>query len=198
MTGQVLWMLAAYLLGSLPFAVWLGRLAGVDPRTVGDGNPGATNAWKAGGWRLGAPVLLLDFSKAALPVAVARQVWRWDGGWLVAVALAPVLGHASSPFLGGRGGKGLAATFGVWCGLTLAEVPLVLGGMVTMGLLGLRLQSGWAVLVGMGAVAADGVLRTWPAEYWAIWLASSLWLVWAYRRDLQGPPQRPPLGDEHG
>lgn len=193
-----LWVLVAFLLGSLPFAVWLGRLAGVDPRTVGDGNPGATNAWMAGGWRLGVPVLVLDFSKAALPVAVARQLWRWDGGWLVAMALAPVLGHRFSPFLRGQGGKGLAALFGVWTGLTLAEGPLAMGLAMAVALLGLRWRDGWAVLTGMGAVAADGVLRAWPAEYWAIWLALTLWLAWAYRRDLQGPLRRPTLGGGHG
>ena len=57
----LLWILLAFLLGSLPFAVWLGRLAGVDPRTVGDGNPGTFNVWKLAGWQVGVPVLVLDF-----------------------------------------------------------------------------------------------------------------------------------------
>jgi glycerol-3-phosphate acyltransferase PlsY len=54
----LLWILLAFLLGGLPFAVWLGRLAGVDPRTVRDGNPGTFNVWKLAGWQVGVPVLV--------------------------------------------------------------------------------------------------------------------------------------------
>jgi len=71
----LLWILLAFLLGSLPFAVWLGRLAGVDPRTVSGGNPGTFNVWKLAGWQVGVPVLVLDFSKGMVPAMLARQVW---------------------------------------------------------------------------------------------------------------------------
>lgn len=182
-----LWVLFAFLFGAVPFAVWLGRLAGVDPRNVGDGNPGATNAWKAASWRLGLPVLFLDFLKGALPVAIARQAWGWDSVWLVAVAIAPVLGHAFSPFLHGRGGKGLAAVFGVWTGLTLAEGPLVMGIAITVGLLGLRLQDGWSMTLGLLALGGDLLLRDWPPLYLFIWMLLGGWLVWAYRHDLRLP-----------
>ncbi|RME63052.1 MAG: hypothetical protein D6790_05365 [Caldilineae bacterium] len=184
-------VVVAFLAGAIPFAVWLGRLAGVDPRQVGDGNPGATNAWKAGGWRLGLPVLLLDFAKAATPVAIARQLWAWDGPWLVAVALAPVLGHRFSPFLRGQGGKGVAAVFGVWTGLTLAEGPLVMGIVMAMALLGLRWRDGWAVLAGQAALLVDLMWRGHPLEMWPIWLALTGLLAWSYRDDLGQSPRRP-------
>lgn len=190
MIQRFLWVGLSFLIGAFPFAVWLGRLYGVDVRAVGDGNPGATNAWKAGGWRLGVPVLVLDFIKAALPVGVARQAWGWDGGWLIAVSLAPILGHAFSPFLRGRGGKALAATFGVWTGLTLAEGPLVLGSSLAVAMLGLRLRDGWSVALGLLALLADLLWRGWPPTYLFIWLLSSAWLLWAYRADLSGPLRR--------
>ncbi|MCS7220031.1 MAG: glycerol-3-phosphate acyltransferase [Anaerolineae bacterium] len=190
------WVLLAFWLGAVPFAVLLGRLSGLgDVRTVGDGNPGATNAWKLGGWRLGLPVLILDFFKGVLPVAVARHAWGWNGNWLVALALAPVLGHAFSPFLLGRGGKGLATTFGVWTGLTLAEGPLVMGCAIVVGLLGLRLRDGWSIALGLLALGADLLLRNWPPVYMLIWALMGGWLLWAYRYDLRLPLRK---ASDHG
>jgi len=183
----LLWCTVAFLLGALPFAVWLGRLAGVDPRTVGDANPGTTNAWKVGGWQLGVPVLVLDFFKGALPVGVARQAWGWDNTWLVALALAPVLGHAFSPFLRGRGGKGLATTFGVWTGLTLAEGPLVMGVAITVAVLGLHLRNGWSLVLGLLSLGVYLLLRHSFFPYLFIWILLSGWLLWAFRHELHLP-----------
>jgi glycerol-3-phosphate acyltransferase PlsY len=184
------WVVFAFLLGSVPFAVWLGRgFRGLDVRAVGDGNPGTANAWRAGGWRLGAPVLALDFLKGAVPVAIAHYGWGWDGARLVAVAVAPVVGHDFSPFLCGQGGKGLATTFGVWTGLTLAEVPMVLGASLAAGL-GLRLRDGWAVALGLVVLPAVLYLRGWSGAYLAVWLITAALLVWKYRRDLRRSPRR--------
>jgi len=186
-TNTLLWCLVSFLLGSLPFAVWLGRLAGVDPRTAGDANPGTFNAWKVGGWQLGVPVLVLDFFKGALPVGLARYTWGWEATSLVAVALAPVLGHAFSPFLRGRGGKGLATTFGVWTGLTLAEGPLVMGAAIVVALLGLHLRDGWSLTFGLLALGVDLLLRYDFFPYLFIWILLSGWLLWAYRHELHLP-----------
>ena len=186
----LLWILLAFLLGSLPFAVWLGRLAGVDPRTVRDGNPGTFNVWKLAGWQVGVPVLVLDFSKGMVPAMLARQVWNWSGWALVAVIAAPVLGHAFSPFLRGRGGKGLATAFGVWTGLTLAEGPLILGAALTVGTLGLRLRDSWVVVLGLLALLADLLVRGWPWEAFAVWGFTALLLAWGYRRNLYLPLRR--------
>ena len=83
------WILVSFVVGSIPFAVWLGGIfLRSDIRVVGDGNPGTTNAWKAGGWRLGFFVLLLDFLKGLIPVAIAAQYWGWSGVAMAAVALA--------------------------------------------------------------------------------------------------------------
>lgn len=118
----------SYLLGALPWSVWLGTaLFQVDPRDQPDGNPGAANAFRAAGWRLGAAVLVLDFLKAFIPVALAR----WFGGYadwqLLGIAIMPTLGHAFSVFLRFRGGRGIVVMFGVWAGLTLYQIPLVMG-----------------------------------------------------------------------
>jgi glycerol-3-phosphate acyltransferase PlsY len=109
------WALVAFVSGEVPWAVWLTRLvARADIRSVGDSNPGGANAWKVGGWQLGALVLVLDFLKGALPVYLAIRfggVERWG---LTLVGIAPVLGHAFTPLLKFRGGKALATTVGIW------------------------------------------------------------------------------------
>lgn len=124
----IFWFVIAYFLGSMPWSVWLGLLMyGVDPRDYGDGNPGAANAFRAAGKPVGVAVIILDFLKAFLPVLLAK--WGADlPDWqLFCVALAPTLGHAFSIFLRFQGGRALVTYFGVWCGLTLYELPIVMG-----------------------------------------------------------------------
>ena len=112
---SVAWILLAFICGSLPFSVWLGKIVmGLDVRQVGDGNPGATNVFRAGNKLMGVLALILDIGKAALPVGLAYHVLDIRGLVMFLIAIAPVLGHVFSPFLGFRGGKGIAVSFGVW------------------------------------------------------------------------------------
>jgi len=140
MTATLLALCAfAYLSGAIPWPVWLGRaFYGVDVRTVADGNPGAANAYRVGGWRLGAAALLLDFFKAFVPAFIARWAVDLPGEQLLAVALLPTVGHAFSVFLRFRGGRALTTMFGAWSGLTLYEVPLVMGGAAIAATLALK------------------------------------------------------------
>lgn len=184
------WILFAFLLGSLPFSIWLGKIAELDPRTVGDGNPGTTNAWKVGGWRLGIPVILLDFAKGFLPVALARWEWGWSGWSLVTVTMAPVLGHRFSPFLRGRGGKAMMPLLAVWTGMTLWQAPLVVGPILTIGALGLRWREGWVLLLSALALLPLIILGRWGAEALILWFFSVL-VIWSgYRHTLIWPPYR--------
>ncbi len=120
----------AWLLGSLPTAVILGRLAGVDVRKAGSGNPGATNVARTAGRTLGAATLLLDAAKGAVPVLLANELQHPPGNGSETAALAPlaalgaVLGHVFPPALGFRGGKGVATTLGAV--LALAPSALIL------------------------------------------------------------------------
>jgi len=141
--------LISFFLGALPFSVWLSRwFAGADVRSVGDGNPGATNAFKVGGWQIGLAVLMLDVSKAALPVGLAYHVFDLRGWPVFFLAVAPSIGHAYSPFLRFRGGKALATMLGVWIGLTLYEVPPILLFFILFWFL-IQNLSGWAALLTM-------------------------------------------------
>ncbi len=193
-----LWIISAFLIGALPLSVWIGRGAlGVDVRAFGDGNPGATNVYRAGGRLTALLALLLDFLKGALPVGAAGYAARIGFPWLAVIALAPVAGHAFSPFLRWRGGKAVAVTFGIWAGLTAWEGPMILGlgllaGTKTFG------ANGWAVLVALLVLAlylavAPTTLLTWtarPAGNWLLLVLSGnlLLLVWKHRQDLSRLP----------
>jgi len=106
-------MLAAYLLGAIPFGLLFSRwLSGKDPREHGSGNIGATNALRTGGKKVGVLTLLADIGKGALAVGLA--VGLQDDQLLVAVvAVAVFLGHIFPVYLKFKGGKGVATMFGV-------------------------------------------------------------------------------------
>lgn len=187
------WTVAAFMFGSIPFSYLVGRLiAHTDVRLYGDGNPGGINAWRAGGWRAGVPALLLDFLKGAVPVSVARLIVGISGGGLVPVAIAPVAGHAFSPFLRLRGGKAVAATFGAWAGLSLAEGPTALG--VSMGVCYLVQSSdAWSVILGMLGLLGYLLLRGADPGMLAIWGGHFLVLGWKHRRELRESPRPRPF-----
>ena len=108
---------AGYLAGSMPFGYWLARVTkGVDIRTVGSGNIGASNVWRAFGWRYGLPVVLLDIVKALVPALVATQVESHAAG--VLAGAAAMLGHWRPLYLGfAKGGKMVATTGGAFLGV---------------------------------------------------------------------------------
>lgn len=184
----MLWIPIAFLSGSLPFSVWLGRLAlRQDIRGYGDRNPGATNVLRAGGWPWFVLALILDISKAAAPVGYTYQILGLRGWEIVAIAIAPVLGHAFSPFLSGQGGKAIAATLGAWIGLTLYAVPLV--GIVGLGVpFSLLTVSGWAVMSALTAVLLYLLLFQPDPLLLAALAGHTLILIWKHRHDLRQRP----------
>ncbi len=117
MTAPALVLCAiAYLLGSIPFGLVLSRaMAGVDVRTVGSGNIGATNVARAAGRWTGLLTLVLDAAKSALPVLAARRAFGpGQPGWEAAVGLSAFAGHLFPIYLRFRGGKGVATGFGLF------------------------------------------------------------------------------------
>src|SRR5919198_2313612 len=110
-------IVAGYLAGSMPFGYWLVRIAkGVDIRTVGSGNIGASNVWRTYGRRFGVPVVLLDTLKGFVPALVATLVAGHLAGALAGAAA--MLGHWRPLFLRfERGGKMVATCGGAFLGL---------------------------------------------------------------------------------
>ena len=93
----IIWVILSFLAGSLPFSVWVGRLAlQKDVRQYGDGNPGASNVFRAGGKGWGVLAILLDGFKGAIPVGIANFGAGVDGWGLTAVAERVRMGRGFS------------------------------------------------------------------------------------------------------
>jgi glycerol-3-phosphate acyltransferase PlsY len=181
------WTLVGFFLGSIPFSLVLGKfLAKTDIRMLGDGNPGGTNAFKAGGAKAGIPAILLDMLKGFLPVYLAQKYGL--AGWsLVPVCLAPILGHAFSPFLRFRGGKALGPTAGAWIGLVgLWVFPIY--GVLAIPLTVFQSEDAWSANAGMIALLGYSILfgETWMVAFAAL---NAILIAWTHRRTLVHPPQ---------
>ncbi len=126
MTLTVLWIVGAYLLGSIPTGLLLGRLYGIDVRHEGSGNIGATNLYRTVGRKVGVITLIGDCLKGVLPVLAAHQLGLPEAmqAW---VGLAAFCGHVFSIFLLFKGGKGVATALGVFLALVPQAVAPALG-----------------------------------------------------------------------
>ncbi len=179
------WTIVGFCLGSIPFSVWMGRsLLHTDVRRFGDGNPGAANLMRAGGWPIGLLAGVLDYCKGLVPVGIAHFSVHITGWGLIPIAIAPILGHAFSPFLKFHGGKALAVTFGIWTGLTLGEGPILLGAFLTAFFL-LLASNGWPAILGLIGWTLHLLVRGASAEFLAIALGNLLILAWKHRHDLR-------------
>ena len=165
--SELLAVAVGYLVGALSPATTLAARRGVDLRGVGSGNPGATNVSRALGPRLGVLVAVLDVLKGLVPAAAFGAVDHRAG---LLAGVAAVLGHVTSPFLRGRGGKGVATAGGAVLGSHPAWALLVVltWAAVVLGTRGTALASvcaAVAVLV-VSLVAREDVL--WAAVLCAV------------------------------
>ena len=117
MPEVLVFFLLSYLIGSIPFSFLIAKARGVDLRTVGSGNTGASNVWRLLGFRTFVPALLLDMLKGTLPTWLAYEVGQVGPNATILVGLCAVLGHMFPLFLGFRGGKAVATATGVLLGL---------------------------------------------------------------------------------
>jgi glycerol-3-phosphate acyltransferase PlsY len=140
--ANTLALIVAYLLGSVPSAVWIGKIFfGIDVREYGSGNAGATNTFRVLGWKAGLPVLILDIAKGWLAVKIAwltdlylphsQQLINFE----LALGISALAGHVFPVFAGFRGGKGVATLLGVliavhplaafWCSVIFTIMLLI-------------------------------------------------------------------------
>lgn len=179
-------VIVAFLVGAVNPATFIARLLGADLATTGSGNPGATNAGRVLGPRWGVLVGVLDVLKGLVPTVVAGQ---WLGAHVAyAVGLAAVLGHIWSPFLRGRGGKGVATTLGAVLGVHPWFAVVVVVAFVATALVGRRVSFG--SLAGSAAmmVLSGLVLLGWaPGDAWtALWLlALAAVVIWRHHNNIR-------------
>lgn len=173
-----------YLVGSLPMGVIVARVTGgVDPRTVGSGRTGGTNALRAMGARRAIVVGLADVAKGAVPILIANAL-----GAAPAVAaltgLAAVLGAWKSLFLGFRGGRGVATSVG---GMLAISVPVVLlAAPVFFGLIYVTRFVSLGSLLGTATgalVSVMFVLLGWLDPGWLLFTLGAVAVVWVAHAD---------------
>ncbi len=184
--GIALSVLAAYIVGSIDFAVIVARMNGVDIHEVGSGNPGASNVMRSVGKLAGVMVLILDTIKGVVGAAmgmVASGSADPQIEWAFLAGLAAVIGHCYPIFHRFRGGKGVATGLGV----LFFTMPLV--GAITV--------VGWVVLVRLTKTASISslimVLAAIPLAIWQgvegmslVWLGATIVLVfWRHRGNIQ-------------
>jgi len=164
-------LLGAYLLGSIPTSVWLGRtIKGVDLREHGSGNAGATNAFRVLGKPIGSLVLLLDMLKGFLAVHLAllqHEIAPGTEAWMIlkiGLGLLAVVGHIFPVFAGFRGGKGVA---------TITGVALAIHPFAALAAMGVYLLV--FLLTRISALGSLIAVLTYPM--WILWVFQSEYLT---------------------
>lgn len=180
---DALFILLAYLLGSFSAAVITCRILNLpDPRTVGSGNPGATNVLRYGNKKAAVLTLLLDIAKGAAAVLIAK-IWLTAPVVLAAVGFAAFLGHLYPVFFNFQGGKGVATTFGALTALNWQAGLALLGTWLLIA--AVFRYSSLAALT--AAIFAPFYLWLFTADlsYTLISGAMSLLLIWRHRSNIR-------------
>lgn len=188
----VIAVIAAYLIGSLSFAVIVSRVMGLhDPRTYGSGNPGATNVLRSGSKPAAAITLLLDALKGLVPVVLVKVFGAQFGlgdSTVALVGLAAFLGHLYPVFFGFKGGKGVATALGVllgisgWLGLATVLTWVIVAVFFRYSSLAALVASIFAPVY---YVLCSGIV--WDAEtpITAAIVVMAILLVWRHRENIQ-------------
>jgi len=153
---NILFPIASYLVGAIPFGLLIGKLAGIDVRTAGSGNIGATNVNRLLGKKLGFLTLLLDCLKGFLPIFLSSQFISVGSGqniWVLLCGIMAVVGHMFPIYLGFKGGKGVATGLGVFFFLSPPAI-----GISLLVFVGVVAATGF---VSAGSLLASGLFSLW-------------------------------------
>jgi len=180
----ILIIIAAFVIGGIPWSVIIARLTGgQDPRSIGSGRTGGANAMRALGPRLALLSGILDLLKGTAAVLLARWLGAGTGVEVVA-ALAAIIGHSRSVFLGLGGGRGVAPAFGA----LLAFAPLIAAFIIPLFLVVIAITR-YSSVGSLVASATAGILLAWATATfnWDPWLylyaAGGTLLVWLFHTD---------------
>lgn len=186
----------AYLLGAIPFALLIARVAGVgDLRRIGSGNLGATNVWRAAGAPAGVAVFMADIGKGVAAIMAAKFFLEHSSQSLVSfdivlvvAGLMAVLGHVFPVYLGFRGGKGAATGLGMMA--MLLPIPTLVAFIVFAVVAAVWRYISLATIVGtVSLFVAVTVQKFWLAQevdfvYFILTLVLAILIVFTHRRNI--------------
>lgn len=178
-------LIAAYLIGGIPFGYLLVKLkGGGDVRSMGSGNIGATNVLRTNGRVLGVLTLLLDIGKAALAVWLMDRATGGSPPWMSLAAVVVMLGHAYPAFLKFRGGKAVASFIGAF--LYLTPTPLFAVLIVFVAVVAASRY------ISLGSISAAGtfplavfLIEHPPASVVMAAVFSGAFIVWRHRKNME-------------
>lgn len=181
--NEWIFVVAAYLLGSVAFGIIVSKVFGLpDPRTVGSGNPGATNVMRSGKKAAAILTLLGDAGKGWLMVWLAQQ-YGLTQAWVCAVALSVFLGHLYPVFYGFKGGKGVATAAGIllaiwpWLGVCVMVTWLLAFAMWRVSSLSALIAAGFAPIYAAAFFGFNIVTAT-------VFVLSAM-LVWRHKSNIR-------------
>jgi len=181
---KFIFLLAAYFLGAIPTGYWLGLMwKGVDVRKQGSGNLGATNVFRVLGKGPGSVTLFLDIVKGLLPVLAAEHLYPGQEPMAVVAGLLAVLGHTTSPFVGFRGGKGVATSTGVFA--ALLPMPMVIAVSTFILMLTISGFVSLSSMVAAMALALAAHMLKAPESLQIASLAIAAFVMWTHRANIQ-------------
>ena len=169
-----------YLLGGVPFGLVVSKAMGLpDPRTVGSKNVGFTNVLRVSGQKAGILTLLGDMGKG-WTIGWAAMQWLTDESLIMLVAFTPILGHLYSPFLGFKGGKGVATALGSVLGLSPSMGALLL--LIWLGTVAIWRYSSGGALAAFGLFPVVAIVNEQRREFLVFSIVVSA-LIWFKHRD---------------
>lgn len=181
--------IVAFAMGSVPFGYLVGKMNGVDVRKHGSGNIGATNVGRVCGKRWGYLVLFLDFMKAWCAVFLLTRLalaWEWDGDeemLRVIFGVSAVLGHNFCPWLGFKGGKGVASTAGILVGINPLVFVIAFAVFLLVFLMSHYVSLG-SILSAVAMATSVWVLAPGGWAAWAITVLAIL-AIWKHRSNIK-------------
>ena len=170
---------SAFYFGACPFSVWLGRyILSKDIREYGDGNPGAANVFRAGGYKSGYLAVILDVAKGVPFVVLAHSLLALPEAAVATVALCAILGHAFSPLLKFKGGKSIAVTFGVLLAMPQHDMLIVFALGMFLGFLFIEIHA-WVVMLGPAGLLV--YLITTGGSSWQLFFMLGVLIIFAVK-----------------
>jgi glycerol-3-phosphate acyltransferase PlsY len=175
-----LFAVVGYLLGGIPFGVVVSKAMGLpDPRSAGSKNVGFTNVLRVSGKTAGILTLLGDLGKGWV-LAWAAMHWLTVESFIMVVAISPILGHLFSPFLGFKGGKGVATAVGAVLGLSPSIGLLVL--LIWLGTVAIWRYSSGGALAAFACLPVVAIVNEQRQEFFVFSLIVSA-LIWVKHKD---------------
>ncbi len=179
---HIIWIVCSYLLGAIPFGLLIStKFCNIDPRNAGSHNVGSTNVARLCGKKYGIATLVCDILKGAIPVSIA--ICLDNNSFFVSMtALAAVLGHVFSCFLGFKGGKAVATSVGIY--IPMVFCPLVLGVLLCLGTIW---RSGFVSLGSLVLVLSMPILLLFSGiwQYLPLSILIAALVVWTHRANIQ-------------